>query len=136
MPSVRLASANVVAERLLGKRISRQSYALRLNMRVVELVADRDQRLIEVHPEVSFRTMAGSYLQYAKTTWNGQMVRRRLLAAEGIELPDDLGQAGRVPVADVLDSAAAAWSARRYASGKAESCPPGARAGQSGVIWY
>jgi predicted RNase H-like nuclease len=109
------AAANEVAERVLGKRISQQSYALRRNIRVVEAVAGCDPRLIEVHPEVSFRAMAGRELAYAKATWNGQMLRRRLLAAEGIELPDDLG---------------------RYALGEADSCPPGAIRGEREVIWY
>jgi predicted RNase H-like nuclease len=47
-----------------------------------------------------------------------------------------LGAAGDVPVADVLDAAAAAWSARRYAAGEAGSFPPDAPRGAREVIWY
>lgn len=128
--------ANEVAERILGHKISQQSFALAKNIALVAEVAAADERVIEVHPEVSFRAMAGAPLEWAKTTWNGQMLRRRLLDAEGIALPEDLGDAGVVPVADVLDSAAAAWSACRHARGDAESLPAGARHGQTGVIWY
>jgi hypothetical protein len=51
-------------------------------------------------------------------------------------LPDDLGEAGVVPVADVLDAAAVAWSARRFAAGEARSFPAAASPGDRQVIWY
>lgn len=38
-------------------------------------------------------------------------------------LPDDLGAAGRTPPDDVLDAAAAAWTAHRIAHGRAHSLP-------------
>jgi hypothetical protein len=44
--------------------------------------------------------------------------------------------AGGVPVADVLDAGAAAWSARRYARGEARSLPEGWTRGAAGAIWY
>ena len=40
-----------------------------------------------------------------------------------------------VPVDDVLDAAAAAWSAQRYATGKAAPLPQGATRGDRPVIW-
>jgi predicted RNase H-like nuclease len=114
--------------------LSRQSFALFARIReVAESLADH---LVEVHPEVSFRAMAGVELEHPKTTWNGQAMRRQCLAREGIVLPDRLDEGGDVPVADVLDAAAAAWSARRHARGEARSFPPGARRGQREVIWY
>jgi len=45
-------------------------------------------------------------------------------------------EAGRVPVADVLDADVAAWSARRYAQRCAGSLPADAERGQRQVIWY
>jgi predicted RNase H-like nuclease len=111
---------------LTGKMISRQAWALKETIFEVEVVDD--PRVIEVHPEVSFRVMAGVHLAHAKSTWNGQALRRRILADHGIELPELLGEAGDVPVADVLDAAAVAWSADRYARGEASSL--------AGVIWY
>jgi predicted RNase H-like nuclease len=128
--------ANVAATAMIGKKISQQAWALRHNIALVETVARADPRVVEVHPEVSFRAMAGCELEHPKTTWNGQAMRRECLAREGIVLPDRLDEGGVVPVADVLDAAAAAWSARRHAAGEARSFPPDARNGQLEVIWY
>jgi predicted RNase H-like nuclease len=132
------AEANVIAARVLdGKKISRQAWALQQNIAVVEAVARRDGRIIEVHPEVSFCAMRGrEHLAYAKTTWNGQALRRAALATHGIVLPEQLDQAGGVPPADVLDAAAVAWTARRHARGESESLPPGRERGRPGAIWY
>jgi len=121
------AAANELARTLPGgKGISRQAWALKETIFEVERL--NDPRLIEVHPEVSFCAMAGAHLAHAKSTWNGQMERRRLLAERGIDLPDRLEHAGDVPVADVLDAAAVAWTAHRYARGEASSLAE--------VIWY
>jgi predicted RNase H-like nuclease len=129
--------ANLIASNAEGgKKISQQAWALRVNIAVVEKLAATDQRIIEVHPEVSFRCMLGGEVPHPKNSWNGQALRREALAKEGIVLPDQLGDAGKVPVADVLDAAAAAWSARRYAAGEAYSLPPNARNGAREVIWY
>lgn len=131
------AEANAIAPALTGgSKISQQAWALRHNIRTVADVADCDPRIIEVHPEVSFRCLAGAPVEHPKTSWNGQHDRKRWLAAAGIVLPDDLGPAGAVPIADVLDAAAAAWSARRYVDGPRGSFPAVARPGQRQVIWY
>jgi predicted RNase H-like nuclease len=128
------AAANEVAPDLFGAKISQQAWALRANIAAVAEAAD--DRVIEVHPEVSFCALARKPLAYAKTTWNGQALRRRLLREAGIALPDDLGEAATVPPVDVLDAAAAAWSADRYANGEASSLPPRAKPGERQVIWY
>jgi predicted RNase H-like nuclease len=73
--------------------------------------------LCEVHPELSFRMMAGAPLQHPKHAAAGHAQRRALLAGEGIVMPGDEAL-GRIAV-DVLDAAAAAWSARRIAAGHA-----------------
>ena len=130
------ADANAVAAQLVGKKISQQAWALRHNIKRVAEVAARDARVLEVHPEVSFRALVGQEIAFPKTTWNGHALRRRALEGAGIELPDDLGAAGIVPVADVLDAAVAAWTARRYAQERAESLPAGAARGAREVIWY
>jgi len=132
------AEANERAVELLdGKKISQQSWALRKNIGVVEAVAQRDERVVEVHPEVSFCAMRdGEHLAFPKTTWNGQALRRAALATHGIVLPDDLDEAGGVPTADVLDAAGAAWSARRHARGESRSLPGGWARGTPGAIWY
>lgn len=119
-----------------GRGVSQQSWALRCKIREVAQLVDGDQRIFEVHPEVSFHALAGSEVEWSKKTWAGQAERRQLLEEAGIELPVDLGRASDVPADDVLDAAAAAWTADRYARGKAESLPPGARPRACMVIWY
>jgi len=131
------AEANERAVALLdGKKISQQAWALRKNIAAVAAAADADARVIEVHPEVSFRAMHGAEIAFAKTTWNGQALRRAALAAHGIVLPDTLDAAGGVPPADVLDAAAAAWSGRRHARGESRSLPDAWPRGTAGAIWY
>lgn len=130
------ATASRIAVELTGKGISQQAYALRAKIGEVAALASEVPHLVEVHPEVSFRAMSASALAWAKTSWNGMEQRRLLLAKEGIELPTWLGEAGIVPPADVLDAAAAAWSAKRVAAGVARSLPDGAHPGQREVIWY
>jgi predicted RNase H-like nuclease len=114
--------------------VSRQTFALFPKIREVAEHA-ADPRVIEVHPEVSFRALKGVDLESPKTSWNGFMERRRLLFSRArIDLPGELRT--DAPLVDVLDAAAAAWSAGRYALGLAESLPDEARPGARGVIWY
>jgi predicted RNase H-like nuclease len=113
--------------------ISSQSFAL--GVRILELAAWTDDPLVvEVHPEVSFRELAGADLG-DKKTWNGLMARRQALATSGIEIPERLPEAPGVPADDVLDAAVAAWSAERYASGRAHPLPSGHARGVPGAIW-
>jgi len=81
-------------------------------------------RIVEVHPEASFRELAGAPLKHSKKTWNGMMQRMRLLEKAGIAIPAELGEIGRVGVDDVLDAAAIAWTANRYVNHRARSLPP------------
>jgi predicted RNase H-like nuclease len=129
-----IAEANVLAAADGRPKVSAQTYALRRHILEVDPVARDDGRVFEVHPEVSFaRVQMGAHLRWSKSSWNGVQLRRRLLAAEGVVLPDDLGTAGAAGVGDVLDAAAVAWSARRIASGIGESLPGGAD--RIGAIW-
>ena len=77
----------------------------------VHALAEVDERVIEMHPEVSFRRLAGDPLPESKHTHEGLERRRALLAAAGIVLP---GAVPGVPEADLLDAAAGAWTAARY----------------------
>ena len=120
-----------------GAGISAQSFALRHRIFEVEAARQGDDRLIEVHPEVSFCALAGGPLDYSKKTWNGQMLRRQLLATAGLRLPDTIsGPADRVPVDDVLDAAAAAWSAARWAADRAQALPERVDEPADQTIWY
>jgi predicted RNase H-like nuclease len=118
-----------------GPKISSQSFALRA--KILEVDAHRsDPRIHEVHPELSFAAMGGLPLP-SKRSWNGASARRRLLAEVGIEIADELGDAGRVPPDDVLDAAAAAWTAGRIALGQAICLPadPPLLDGRHVAIW-
>ena len=118
-----------------GPKISSQAFALRA--KILEVDAHRsDGRIHEVHPELSFAAIGGSPLP-SKRSWNGATARRRLLAQVGIEISDELGDAGRVPPDDVLDAAAAAWTAGRIALGHAICLPadPPLLDGRPVAIW-
>ncbi|MFI8241406.1 DUF429 domain-containing protein [Streptomyces sp. NPDC085866] len=118
------ATAGDRCHELTGHRLSRQAWALAPKLLEARACWLADERIHEVHPEVSFCALAGGVpLDHAKKTWRGQSARRRLLAAAGIVLPDELGEADRVPVDDVLDAAAAAWSAYRIGLGVAGRIP-------------
>jgi predicted RNase H-like nuclease len=129
------AEATRLCKELTGVGLSQQAYGLRKKLLEVASIARADERIREVHPEVSFREMAGTELSHPKTTWSGQAARRSLLAGQGIAVPDDLGKAGSVPPDDLLDAAAAAWSATRIASGRAKSFPADAVPGSPMTIW-
>jgi predicted RNase H-like nuclease len=129
--------ANKVAPTLMdGTKVSRQAWALAPTILEVAKLAQLEDRIIEVHPEVSFRAMAGQEFPFSKHSWNGITLRRAALATHGLVLPDTLEECGEVPAADILDALAAAWSARRFASGEACALPPTARPGQRGAISY
>jgi predicted RNase H-like nuclease len=105
-----------------------------------ELRARLPWQLFEVHPELSFAALnGGTGVAASKKTWNGQMSRRALLASAGICLPDGLAEAGTVPADDILDAAAAAWTASRIASGHASSLPHPPQKDDAGhpiAIWH
>ena len=109
-------AANALSRELTGRGLSPMSYALIPKILEVGLIAGQDERIYEVHPEVSFRALAGHALA-SKKQWNGHAGRRALLAAAGIVIPDALGDAGTVAADDIVDAAVAAWSASRIAAG-------------------
>ena len=106
-----------------GLGVSAQSHAL--GPRIIHLteLAGFDPRFHEVHPEVSFRAMNGGHpLRHRKKSCGGALERIELLRRHGIEL-EDLDAAASAPLDDVLDAAAAAWSAYRIAAGTARTLP-------------
>lgn len=119
------ASANAAHRDAAEKGLSQQAYGLRAKILDVDAwVRGQHRRVVEVHPELSFAAMASEPPAAAKRTWAGVERRRALLAAEGVLPTGDLGEAGRMAqVDDVLDAAAAAWSARRVLIGSAVSRP-------------
>jgi predicted RNase H-like nuclease len=134
------AEATAMSVKATGKGVSQQAYALAAKILEVDAWAKSARhRCVEVHPEVSFATMAGHPLNHSKVTWAGSEERRRLLADVGIVLPSELGLAGRMAGADdVLDAAAACWTAMRCIDGRAVAHPPEPETfgdGHTAAIW-
>jgi predicted RNase H-like nuclease len=126
--------ANQRCRELTGHGLSRQTWGLRVKLREAnECLATRRYRLHEVHPEVSFAAMNGQPLEHSKISWTGHITRRALLAKHGIHLPDELGDAGKARLDDVLDAAAAAWSAHRIATGHGNRLPTEPSSGQEHI---
>lgn len=123
--------ANGIARAITGKGISQQAFALARKILEVQQLAEGDQRLVEMHPEVSFCALAGTPLVHSKHTIEGLALRRELLIAAGITLP---GAYPGVPEVDLLDAAVGAWTAARYALGEAQAFPPEHRE-RLGAIW-
>jgi len=121
-----------------GLGVSAQAHALGPRILHVTRLAFSDARIYEVHPEVSFRAMnQGRPLRHRKKSAGGALERAALLREESIDLAQ-LGEAAPAPLDDVLDAAAAAWSARRIAHGTARTLPmqPEEVDGRAIAIWY
>jgi predicted RNase H-like nuclease len=124
------AEARRAAVELTGRSLSAQTYALRRRILELDEYAHADERVIEVHPEVSFRELARRPLA-SKHRREGLADRRMLLERAGIALPLSVP---RIREADLLDATVAAWSARRYSCGEAVPLPQGHR-DRIGAIW-
>ncbi|MGH8983122.1 MAG: DUF429 domain-containing protein [Acidimicrobiia bacterium] len=82
------------------------------------------QRVYEVHPELSFAAMNGDRpVLSSKTRGAGRADRRALLERAGLAIPERPRPYRDVKEDDVLDACAALWSARRIASGTAARVP-------------
>ncbi len=118
--------------RLTGQGFSIQAWGLRPKLlEAGQYRRQGPQRLYEVHPELSFACLAGAPLPEPKHRPAGQALRRSLLTAAGLEVPDDPGW--RRAAADVLDAAAVAWTARRIAAGQAAALPDPPQTGEDGL---
>jgi predicted RNase H-like nuclease len=121
-----------------GLGVSAQSHALGPRIIHVTQLAEKDPRFWEVHPEVSFRAMNGGRpMRYRKKSAGGAIERLDLLRTHEIDLTG-IGEVSAAPLDDVLDAAAAAWTAHRIATGAALSLPdPPQVFGESQVaIWF
>jgi predicted RNase H-like nuclease len=112
--------ARAVARRLTGRAISLQTFHIGPKIRDWDAVAALPDHVVEVHPEVSLRTLAPDVDFAPKKTTRGAGQR---IAALG-RWCDVAAALGDLPAGarldDVLDALAAAWSAARWANGTAE----------------
>jgi predicted RNase H-like nuclease len=124
------AAALARSRSLTGKGISKQGYAIWPKVAEVNgaLSPDLQQRVIEVHPEVSFWALANRQpMIHPKRTPSGFEERRAALDdALGIAIPSRVEARGIARPAgadDILDATVAAWTARRYVEGRAGRLP-------------
>ena len=115
--------ADAVNRGLSGQGVGAQAFALRAKILEVDawLRSRPTVDVVEVHPEVSFASMAGAALP-GKRTPEGRAARLAALAAAGIARPSVLKGSGYAPD-DVLDACAVAWTAHRRAVGEARTLP-------------
>ncbi|MEM6789528.1 MAG: DUF429 domain-containing protein [Myxococcota bacterium] len=119
------------ARQIMTRRESKS--ALRKYARIIEPDEERQKRLsrarpggriIEARPDASFAEMnEGRPLSHDKRSYNGVMMRLRLLERAAIRIPLEMDDIGGVQVEDVLDAAAVAWTTHRYAMQRARSLP-------------
>jgi len=112
-------AANQCCRELTGQGFSVQAWGLRAKLLEANEYREAGRHpMYEVHPELSFRALAGAPLADSKHTAAGREQRRELLALAGIARVT-----AAAPVADTLDAAAVAWSAWRIAAGQAVILP-------------
>jgi predicted RNase H-like nuclease len=128
-------AANAANRDALGLGLSKQTWYLVPKIREVrDWLASRDRpAVVEAHPEVCFAAMNGGVLVDGKTTAAGEAHRRRLLADHGLDVVTHAARG--MAVDDVLDAAATAWTARRFADDVAERLPPEPRDHVAPAIW-
>jgi predicted RNase H-like nuclease len=115
------ADARAVARSVLaGRGVSAQTYGLRRIVLAVDAVVTSvaGTNVVEVHPELSFMALAGRAPGDAFPSKKTDAGRAARLAALGTWAP---GAMDRAPASDDgLDALAAAWSAWRFVTGRAE----------------
>ena len=123
--------ALALSRSLTGAGISKQGFAISAKVAEVNraMAPALQARVIEVHPEVGFWALAGGRpMAHAKGTPEGYEERRALLAdGLGVEIwSRDEARRVAQPASpdDALDAIVAAWTARRWAAGRASRLPP------------
>lgn len=108
-----------------GRGLSRQAWGIAPKIRQVDdaITSSCQQWAFEVHPEISFWNLNGKNpMRFKKKTKQGKEERLLLLRTPfpGIDLHLE-SRPHYVGADDLLDAAAAAWTALRYRAGNAES---------------
>ena len=122
--------ANTIARAINGKGISIQAFNIAAKVRAIDNMLreapDVQDRVREVHPEVSFAIMNDGVVASSKKTADGRAARRRLLCREFGDA-DVARLCAERPTGcaedDLLDAMAVVWSARRIRDGLAMMLP-------------
>jgi predicted RNase H-like nuclease len=144
--------ANALSREFIGKGLSRQSYGIMPKIEEVDAMLALDSslqlRVVEVHPEMCFWKLNGKRpMALPKKRLDGFTARRDLLRTafslgaipespfEARRLVDGSRAIGRGASADdVLDAIVAAWTAMRFANGKAEVIPADPQRDECGLL--
>jgi predicted RNase H-like nuclease len=124
--------------------LNMQSFGILPKVRELDLImtTDLQRRIREVHPEVTFFTLAGlSPAQAGKKKAEGREERIALLNQYFFQVEEGLGRfpASKVTADDVLDAYACAWTAMRLFRGEAGCLPDDPERDERGLrmaIWY
>jgi predicted RNase H-like nuclease len=122
--------ARAVLASLGGPSMSAQAFGLVGKVREMDrvLTPEAQQRVVEVHPELSFRRLAGAAEMPGKKTAAGVLARLRALRTWLPGVEDAVAAVpAPVPVDDVLDALVCAWSAQRILAGRADRLGDGER---------
>ena len=114
------------ANRAATGRVGMSVQAFGLVPKILEVDAyvrsPRSCLIVEVHPEVSFAAIDPHCVVRSKRTAAGHQAREDALRSAGVAPPAYVSGQGHT-AHDLLDACAAAWTARRVATGVAESLP-------------
>ena len=117
------AEANQRARAHTGRGLSIQAFHLLPKVREVraaltpeDLTPHAKPQAAEVHPETSFTVLAGRPMDSSKRQPRGRAERLAVLAPEFSNLAEDPAPVSGATIDDLLDAAAAAWTARRMAA--------------------
>ena len=120
------AEANWRARAHTGRGLSVQAFHLLPKVREVraeltpkDLAHRARPQAAEVHPETSFAVLAGKPMERSKRQLPGQAERLAVLVPEFSNLAELPAPGPGATIDDLLDAAAAAWTARRMAAGTA-----------------
>ena len=120
------AEANQLSKETTSRGLSIQAFHLLPKVREVravltpdDLAAEARPQAVEVHPETSFAVLAGQPMSASKRQPAGQAERLAALASEFDNLHAAPPPLSGATLDDLLDAAAAAWTARRMAAGTA-----------------
>ena len=123
------AAASQINRDKTGRGLSQQAFGIIPKIKQVDdaITSDCQRWVLEVHPEVCFWAFNHhSPMKHNKKTKEGAVERIALLRRVFPEIDKHLAsRPTRVGADDLLDSAAAAWTALRHHRNKAECvCPP------------
>ncbi len=115
------AEARAILAERGGSSISAHAFGIVPKVRDVDIAMTPalNDRVVEVHPEVSFRALAGQVLPPKKSAAG---VGRRIAALDGwVDTTRALTRVpGKVGIDDALDALVCAWSAARWRRGQAD----------------